>query len=70
MHADCLFGILRQQSLIIVIHVKLLTQRRNFIRTALMKSKIALIAIETGEQETATALTKGQRKEGLAHKLM
>lgn len=35
-----------------------------------MESKIALIAIESGEQQTATTLTEGQRKECFTYKLM
>lgn len=54
---------------IVIVHIDLIAQGRNFLAAPLMESIVTLIAVESGEEEPATAFTEGQSEECFADEL-
>lgn len=53
-----------------VVHVPFAAHQRNLVHAALMEPIVALIAVETGEEQPATTLAEGQREERLPDELV
>lgn len=54
---------------IVIVHIDLIAQCRNLLAASLMESIVALIAVQTGEEQATTAFAEGERKECFADKL-
>lgn len=54
---------------VVVVHVDLVAQWRDLLAATLVKAIVALVAVQSGEQQPATAFAKGEREESFADKL-
>lgn len=69
-YSYCALRIGQQMVIEGVVHVALTAHQRHFVHAPLMESVIALIAVESCEEQSATALAERQREECLPNELV